>query len=303
MDPIRLLAIGNSLAENPIEFLRQVTHAVAHRQVEVGFATIGGCSLQKHSNLAALTEIHPTHKTYLFDKGGAAGMWIEGDPVNLQEALQRREWDFVTINQGSVPGPYRHTWTPWIEHLVSLVRSLAPSARVMLNMTWAYRDDSPWLIERGWTSETMFKRLKENYLHFGSELACEIIPTGEAIQNFRRSFATGFAFPDPEFDYSAGSYPALPKQENSLSVGWHWNVNDTPDGIPQLVLDPNHLNTAGKYLAACTWVGMLTGANVREVVWRPECVDSALASTLRECAEKECLRYRSYNHDFVANLH
>lgn len=169
MDPIRLLAIGNSLAENPLEFVKQITQSTVRQEVEVGFATIGGCSLQKHANLAALTEVHPSHKTYLLDKGGAAGMWIEGDAVNLQEALQRRKWDFVTINQGSVPGPYRDTWTPWIEDLLNLVRRLAPSARIMLNMTWAYRDDSPWLVERGWTSEQMFQRLKENYLHFASQ--------------------------------------------------------------------------------------------------------------------------------------
>jgi hypothetical protein len=291
MNTIRLLAIGNSLAENPLEFVPPIIRSLAGFKVEIGYATIGGCSLQKHANLADLTSRHPAHKTYLFDKGGAAGLWIDGDAVNLQEALVRGHWDFVTINQGSVHGPYRDTWNPWISQLVVLVRTLVPSSKILLNMTWAYRDDSVWLIERGWTSETMFERLRANYLHFARELDCGIIPTGEAIQDFRREPGNSFVFPDSLFEFEASSFPRLPQQDHSLSVGWFWNVNDTQDGVPRLVLDPNHLNDAGKYLGACTWAGILLGVDVTKCVWRPDTVDEEMASTLRQIARTACARY------------
>lgn len=284
----RILAIGNSLAENPLKFLRQIAESSCACQFEVAYATIGGCQLVKHWNLAENSLRHPEQKNYQLDTGGAAWGAPGVREVNLREALLDRDWDQITLNHASAPGPWRETWEPWIGNLVGLVRELAPRTDLYLNMTWAYREDSPYLIDNGLTSETMFERLRNNYRHFAELYGCGLIPTGEAIQAWRRSHP--FHYPDPDFDYRHAVFPDLPSQESSISVGWFWNVNDTIDGIPVLTLDPNHLNLAGLYLAGATWYQALTAEDVRVTSFAPFGLDSDVARELRELAHRTCSR-------------
>ncbi len=284
MKTLRLLVIGNSLAENSVAYLREIAASSGAVEIVLGYATLGGCPLVKHWRLAEYTRQHPEHKTYQLDTGGAA--WAGKSPyaVNLQEALVAEPWDTITLNHASIPGPRRETFQPWLGFLHELVRERAPQAAFLLHQTWAYREDSSYLIENGLTSETMFERLKANYAHFAAELGCRVIPTGEAIQTFRRK--RQFRFPDPGFDYQHAVAPALPRQDNSLSIGWYWSINDSVDGIPQLMLDFNHLNPAGLYLAGCTWFETLTGHDVRTVAFHPAEVDATLAECLRTIAHE-----------------
>ena len=53
---IRLLTIGNSFAGNTLTFLQDIAAPVDGVRFEIGRANLGGCSLQKHSNLAEFTE-------------------------------------------------------------------------------------------------------------------------------------------------------------------------------------------------------------------------------------------------------
>ncbi len=64
---------------------------------KVGRASLGGCSLQKHWNLAAYAETHPDFKPYQLAEGD------DGVPVkaNLQDALAAEQWDVITLHRVS----------------------------------------------------------------------------------------------------------------------------------------------------------------------------------------------------------
>lgn len=284
MKTIKLLTIGNSFADNPLTYLSDLVASAGMRLV-VGRANIGGCPLHKHWNLATYTAQHPEQKTY--DQGvGPDGKQRQ---VHLQDALAAERWDLVTLQQASVLGWQRESFQPYLGLLHGLVRQRAPQAEILLNQTWAYRGDAPFLVENGLTEEDMFARNQANYAHFAAELGCRVIPAGAAIQQARRAAGRTFVWPDPAFDYQNAKAPALPRQEHSLSAGWFWAF-DTPDGLPELRLDPNHLNAHGCYLTGCAWFEIVTGVDVRTATFVPPEVDAASAAFYRATAHDVCAR-------------
>lgn len=287
MKTIRLLTIGNSFSRDATTYLEEIARSGGRAEFAIGRCDIGGCSLQKHWNLAEYTARHPEYRPYrLRDRpeGGAV-------EVNLQEALAIEPWDFVTLQQFSGWSWIRSTFEPYLGQLMALVRQRAPTARVLLHQTWSYRSDSPFLPEHGLTDETMFELIRQNYAHFAAHYGCGILPSGEAVQRARRAPGRTFRWPEPDFAYTLAEPPALPRQEHSLSVGWFWNIAGTPDGIPKLMLDANHLNTRGRYLTGCVWYERLTGADVRAVTYRPPEIPSDDAVFLREVAHEAASAY------------
>jgi len=293
MKTIHLLTIGNSLAENPLTYLADIARSEGSLQFEIGRCNLSGCSLKKHWNLALYTQTHPEHKTYQLDLGMTLPPVPGGKQrsANLQEALVAEPWDYVTLNQGSLPGWRRETFQPYLGFLHDLVRELAPQAQIFLNQTWAYRSDAPYLPQNGLTEELMLEHLRANYAAFAAELGCRLIPCGEAVQQVRRAPGRIFSWPDPEFDFQNAEAPTLPRQEHSLSIGWNWIINDSMEGVPDLSLDFNHLNAAGCYLTGCTWFECLTSLDVRPVTFRPSEVDAGYATFLRENAHDVSRRY------------
>ena len=293
MKTIRLLTIGSSLAENPLTYLDYLASANGQVNFKIGRANLGGCSLKKHWNLACYSQKHPEYKTYTLAFSAAGVFPPDGNPrsMNLQEALVAAPWDYVTLHQASVSGWRRESFQPHLGLLHGLVKELAPQAQVLLNQTWAYRSDAPYLPQNGLTDEIMFKRLQANYAYFASQLGCRVLPTGEAIQTVRRAPGRTFTWPDPDFDYQNAEAPNLPRQEHSLSVGWYWMLNETADGIPELTLDYNHLNAAGCYLGSCVWFECLTGLDVRPHTFRPAEVNAEYASFLRDTAHNVSRKY------------
>ena len=291
MQPLRLLAIGNSLSENPLTYFTQLAASIGTGDLIIGHATLGGCTLARHWRLAEYTARNPEHKTYQFATGGPAGPGQSGRTVNLHEALMDQAWDYITINHASIPGPDRDSFEPWLGHLIGLIRKQVPGAKILLNQTWAYREDAPYLLEKGLTSNTMFERLRANYAFYAERYGCKIIPVGEGIQRVRNSPEHFFRYPDPRFDFFKAQPPALPCQDGSLSIGWYWNINETPDGNPQLVLDFNHLNPAGLLLAGLIWLESITGVDARQALFQPAEVPLELGDFYRQIAHTVCSEY------------
>lgn len=280
MRTVRLLTIGNSFAENALTYLREIAASSGQVELDVGRANLGGCSLEKHWNLSTYTEREPAFKPYLL--GNAS----DGRPcrVTLQEALAAKPWDYVTLQQVSWRSPRRESYQPHLGLLHGLVRRLAPQAELLLHQTWAYRSDSGYLPANGLTQEGMLARIRENYRHYGASLNCRVIPSGEAVQRARGGEGRAFVWPDPVFDYQNGRAPALPNQAHSLEVGWHWAITDTPEGIPELRNDPNHLNAQGCYLIGCVWFECLTGLSIHDTSFVPEGMDRETVAFFRAVA-------------------
>ncbi len=287
MRTIRLLTIGNSFAENALTYLEAMAESTHDVRFKVGTANLGGCSLAKHWNLAAYTAKHPEYKTYRLFK------WPDGTATeaNLQEALAAEPWDYVTLQQVSSKSWLRDSYLPHLGLLHGLVRELAPRAAVLLHQTWAYRSDSPFLPQNSLTQKLMFERIRANYTHFGAEWNCRVLPSGEAVQNARDTPGRTFAWPDPDYDYQNAEAPTLPRQEHSLAVGWRWIINGSPEGIPELNVDPNHLNDCGCYLAGCVWFERLTGFDARKLAFTPSAIDADTAEFLRTTAHDACALY------------
>lgn len=284
MQTIRLLTIGNSFAENALSFLEPLADSTGAVRFEVGRANLGGCSLEKHWNLAVYTEKHPEYGTYR--------LWTDPDgrprEAPLQEALAIRPWDVVTLQQVSAKSWRPETFQPFLGRLHDLVRRLAPQARIFLHQTWAYRSDSAFLPQNALTQELMFERIRAAYERYAAELGCGILPSGEAVQQARRTPGRAFSWPEPDFDYQNAPAPALPRQEHSLAVGWYWVINGSAEGIPEMRLDANHLNARGCYLAGCVWLESLAGVDARTASFVPPEIDADTAAFLRATAHDVC---------------
>jgi hypothetical protein len=279
---IRLLTVGNSFSENALTYLPQIAESEGQVQFLVGRASLGGCSLEKHWNIATYTADHPEYKTYRLGT-------LSGDTVvqaNLQEALVAEPWDAVTLQQVSRKSWREATYEPFLGNLIGMVRELAPQAAIKLHQTWAYRTDSTFLPENGLTQQIMHDRIAANYRMFADKYGCEILASGEAIHRARNTPGREFVWPEEGYEYLYHSAPELPKQENSLAVGWFWRIREAPEGIPELHVDPNHLNSRGNYLAGCVWYETLTGLPTSDRTFVPEGIDAADAAFLRQIAHE-----------------
>ena len=276
MNTIRLLTIGNSFSENASTYLPQLAAADGTVDFDIHRASLGGCTLEKHWNLAEYTRQDSGYKPYTLQPGAG--------PVNLQEALAAQPWDFVTLQQASPRSWIRATFEPYLGNLLREIRALAPGAEPLLHQTWAYRSDAGFLADKGITQRYMFDRIRENYDHFGALYKLRLLRAGAAVQAARDTPGHAFAWPDPDFDYAHPHPPALPDQTHSLIAGWRWNINGTADGKPELVKDVIHLNSDGCFLIGCLWFERLTGRGILANPFKPDTMSDATAAFLRGIA-------------------
>jgi hypothetical protein len=285
---IRLLTIGNSFADNALRHLESIAGSTAGVRIKVGRANIGGCSLEKHSNLARYTEAHPELKPYCLSTSPTGVRRL----VTLQEALRAEPWDFVTLQQVSSHSWLRNSFEPHLGRLHKLVRKLAPRAKIWLHQTWAYRSDAPFLPEHAITQELMHTRIVATYRHYAAKYGCRVLPSGDAVQLARRTAGRTFTWPDPGYDYQHAKAPALPRQEHSLESGWHWQIVNTPNGVPALCLDAKHLNDRGCYLIGAVWFECLTGLDLHDAPFAPKGIEKATLAFLRDAAHQAMQEHR-----------
>lgn len=277
MKTIRLLTIGNSFSENAITYLPQLAEADGTVAFDIHRASLGGCSLEKHWNLAEYTRQEPAYKPYRLKDD-------EASAATLQEALAAQPWDFVTLQQVSHKSWIRATFEPFLSNLLREVRTLAPGAEPLLHQTWAYRSDAGFLADKGITQRYMFDRIRENYDHFSAVHKLRLLRSGTAVQTARETPGHAFIWPDPAFDYAHPAPPTLPDQTHSLIVGWRWNINGTADGKPELTKDVIHLNRAGCFLSGCLWFERMTGRSVIGNSFKPLNMEDETADFLRGVA-------------------
>ena len=244
---VQVLTVGNSFAANACRYLTRIAESGGSVRIVVGTANLPGCSLKKHAKLAAQSASDPSVKPYRGNR-------------NLQELLQSRSWDYVTLQQRSADSFHPSTFQPWLGQLATIVHQQAPSAKLLIHETWAYRPDAPRLHEANINQQNMYDGLKRAYAAASEQLDCRIIPVGTAFQAARRAKGREVVVRDPEFDFDHAVYPNLPRQTNSLVIGWHWKKND---GQQKMRLDCRHCNEKGSFLAGLVWYEVLTGLDAR----------------------------------------
>ncbi|MBQ7318663.1 MAG: DUF4886 domain-containing protein [Clostridia bacterium] len=171
---MKILAIGNSFSDDATRYLYAIARADgAH--IEVANLYIGGCSLALHHKNMLTGE-----RAYTLEYNGH----MTGFPVSLEEGLTNRAWDIVTIQQASHESFNPATYTPYGEALADYIRTLAPTARLIVHQTWAYEKDSERLHQiAGYDrAEDMLGDIVAAYAQFAARIRADgVIPSGEML--------------------------------------------------------------------------------------------------------------------------
>ena len=182
--PIKILAIGNSFSCDAVDnHLFELTKA-AGKNIIIGNAYIGGCSLEKHLKCA-----RENTASYGYTIQYADGSKIHKKNVTLDAALTDEDWDYITFQQQSAISGIYQTWEQSLPLLIEYVKSKV-SSRVtfMIHQTWAYDNSSN---HGGFAhyhndQETMYRAIVKAVSSAARLTGINrIIPSGTAIQNAR----------------------------------------------------------------------------------------------------------------------
>lgn len=271
---LRVLAVGNSFSGNTGHYFADIVKASGNTVTFVN-AYIGGCSLARHMRHADAHEANPDDK--------------EGKPYNgksLKELLLQDQWDVITIQQFSGDSYKPETYRPHGQRLADYIRKYAPKAEIVVHETWAYRADDPLFAKPEFSSADMSRGLHAAYAGIARDLGgLRVIPVGTAFETARLDPAWGPVVRDPEFDYAAApAYPALPKEQRSLNVGYYWKKDK--DGKQTRIYDGHHANVNGEYLGGAVWAEFLFGTSVVGNRFVPPKMDPQDAAILQRIAHE-----------------
>ncbi len=269
-DTLRLFLIGNSFSQNATRYLPQLAEEGNYPLV-IGRAELGGCSLQRHWELAELAEKNPDDR--------------KGKPYkdkSLRELLSDGKWHVVTLQQNSMNSGDVSTYRPYAENLYNFIKSIQPEAKVVFHQTWAYRSDSrdfSRIAENKFakSDREMWEKSRAAYHTIATELGIDIIPVGDAFWKVSSQKKRGYNA-DPGFDETRAVYPELPLQKNSLHRGYFWNSDK------KLGFDSHHAGEAGCFLGSLVWYTYLFGDSPSRLKFVPEKVPDDFASYLKRVA-------------------
>ncbi len=177
---MKILSIGNSFSQDAQRYLHQIARADGVN-IEAVNLYIPGCLLSHHYRNMLSEE-----EAYKIEINGMHS----GFDVSMKEALLNRDWDVVTIQQGSLKSACYEAYQPYLNKIVEYIRLCAPQAKVAIHQTWAYEKDSKMLTE--WVGYTdhikMFEDIKEAYQKaFEDSKADILLPSGELMQKMLAS--------------------------------------------------------------------------------------------------------------------
>lgn len=258
---LKVLTIGNSFSVCLLKQLPACAAAAPDCTLDLCSLYIGGCSLERHwKNVVAAK--NKNFRPYAVDWSYATTAKKEDAPVakavvngkaNIPEILAADKWDVVTLQQASHFSWRPETYLPFGDELIKTIRRLAPQAKIMVQQTWAYTPYDARLKQWGIDQPTMHAKLKAAYEGFAKPRGLALIPTGDAVQDFRK------AMPAPD------------------------GITGDPCGSPK-GKDKFHLNREGHYLQACVWLAALFDYDVTKLEYCPDFLSQARAVQMRKSA-------------------
>ena len=226
-ESISILAIGNSFSVDAMQYLYDILKEDGAKEIVLGNLYIGGCTLVRHDANFRLNS--PSYKYYK----NTDGKWQTTEHFRPLDALEEREWDYITMQQASGVSGLPDSFDPYLDRLVEIVKQKCPNAKLVWHQTWAYQQDSnhPQFKDYGSDQKQMFDAimatLQEKILP--REEFAGFIPSGTAVQYLRKG---------------------------------HFGDHITRDGY--------HLSyNVGRYLAALTWAAALYGTDPDSITWHP----------------------------------
>ena len=283
---LKVLMIGNSFS---ICVGRNLPQLVAHENkhsLELTNAYIGGCKFIQHAENLRKAEEDNSFKPYIINT------WTSKDlrkthkrKGNVNELLKNNQYDIITIQQGSLHSFDYNLYQPYANELIAYIKKYNPQAEIVIQETWSYRADAPFLQNNNMSQSEMTSKIIDAYNKFAKETKFRLIPTGRAVEIARKN---------PTYQYKMLSEkelakfvcPDLPPRAHDV-VGKHFWAK-TDNGI-QLLFDTIHLNEHGEYLQACVWYSFLFGENSENITYEarlnPENIKilrSAAAQAIKE---------------------
>ncbi len=247
-DTIKVLAIGNSFAEDSTKYLKDIalTDGIT---MQVDTALIGGSTFKMHWDAWQNEE-----KAYtIYDAAWNA------TSVDINYFLDNNIYDFITIQQVSQDSGKYDTYSEYADKMLKYLREKQPTAEFVLHATWAYEEGSTHagFANYGGNQKTMHDAILDavtRYCDYAKDLTTDgeeklpisldgkplrYIPTGIAFMNARQN---------PMFDTK---YTGTENSEVDTTI------------VRTLHRDGYHSSyNYGRYLAALTWYACLTGNSV-----------------------------------------
>lgn len=196
---MKILSIGNSLSQDAQRYL----HALAKQEgvkLRAVNLYIGGCPLRKH-----YLNMLDDNAYYDYEFNGEK----TGLKVSIRQALVSDDWDYVTLQQGSLVSDKFETYTPYLQALAEYVKKYCPNAKILIHQTWAYKKESPHLVNKmGYaTPEEMFDKVSECYNRAAELIKADgMIPSGEAMLRAYQLGGEDLYFDDVHASRGAGRY-------------------------------------------------------------------------------------------------
>lgn len=227
-DTVRILAIGNSFSVDAVEEHFYQIAANEGVTVIVGNMYIGGCSLERH-----VKNLRADAPAYDYRKMTADGVLTRNPDYAISKALKDEVWDFVSVQQASPLSGKPESYVPYLKELTDYVKTHAPQAEIMFQMTWAYDPDSTHKSFPDYNKDQVYmyncilSAVQKATADVGIKI---IIPSGTAVQNARTTVLV----------------------DRMTRDGYHMSK-------PQ-----------GRYTVACTWVEKVLGKKVKGNEYCPE---------------------------------
>lgn len=284
---VKVLTVGNSFADDACNQLPEFAKA-GGKDLLLVRANLGGHSFDQHVGYLQAYEANANDPKGSPYKAPDFLATPDKKTIHLKAFLTSKEWDFVTVQQVSHKSYKEETYEPYAGILIDYVRKNAPSAEILIQETWAYRQDHDFFKDGKLTQEKMYEGLKAAYDKLAARYGLRIIPSGDAYQAARQLPRWTFTFPDPNFDYANPVEGTLPEQSKSLNVGWKWN-KDANTGQSKLVLDAIHSNIYGQYLISSVWYEIIFGESVVDNTYVHPKISPEDAALLRKVAHEAVL--------------
>ena len=235
---MNILCIGNSFSEDATRYL----HQISDEELYVRNLYIGGCSLERHYN-----NILEDRKDYEYQKNGRLLRMI-----SIREALGKKKWDFITVQQVSQFSGMAETFEPYLPFILGYIKGACPDAKVAFHRTWAYGDYSTHegFVNYGNSRKVMFDAIVNASNEICEKYGLDIIPNGDAVEEARKL---------PEFDE---------KTHPITRDGFHMSLD------------------YGRYLTGLVMFKFFTGKDATKVTYEPENTDHQICNKLKEIAER-----------------
>ena len=227
---LKILSIGNSFSDDSLEHAYEIAQDLGVENVEIGKLYIASCSLETHlSNAQNNTAAY----TYYFNDSGE---WDSSSNYAIETAVKSTNWDYITFQQNSNNSGLADTYDD-LQPLIEIVAPMAPRAKLVWNMTWAYPEGSTHAGFANYSSDqiTMYNAIVdavETKILTNDNIDL-VMPVGTAIQNARSSYLddTIISRDYCHLSHDFGTYTASLAVVQALTGLSIENVSYAPSGV------------------------------------------------------------------------